>query len=158
VPRDQLVDRIAPRCWNDSRRFNQASPPIRSGDEMDPGVRLGKTFGAIKNKERQRIVRIIAVLRQQRPTKLALHGNEEKRRLDLVTLEPASAAATEIAQAVEDHYSFAGVMDSNGSPHCPTGREYDAAIRHLPSTTLHTRKYVISNDTCLPETASSYST
>jgi hypothetical protein len=75
---------------------------------MDPRVRLREALAAIKDQECQWIVRVIAVLGQERSTMVAFHGNQEKGWLGLVMLQPASAATAEIAQPIEDHYSIVG--------------------------------------------------
>jgi hypothetical protein len=72
---------------------------------MYPGVRLGEASIAINDQECQRIIRIVAVLDQQRSAQIALHGNQVKRWLARVTLQPPCPAATEVAQPIEDNYS-----------------------------------------------------
>ena len=81
------------------------SPPTSSGsNEMYPRVRLGEAALTIQNQERQRIIRIVALLSQQRSAEIALHGNQMKWWLTLVMLQPLCPAATEVAYAVEDNY------------------------------------------------------
>ncbi len=53
---------------------------------MYPRVRLGQAPLAIQDQERQRVIRIIAMLSQQRPTQIALHRNQVKRGLTVVML------------------------------------------------------------------------
>lgn len=76
---------------------------------MDPRVRLREALAPVKDQECEWIIRVIAVLGQERPTGLALHGDQKKGWLGLVPLQPASAAGTEIAQPIEDHYSIVGL-------------------------------------------------
>lgn len=79
---------------------------------MYPRIRLGETALAIQDQECHRVVRIIALLSQQRSAEIALHGNQMKRWLALVMLQPLCPAATEVAYAVEDNYP---AFDFHGS-------------------------------------------
>ena len=63
---------------------------------------------AIQDQECQRVIRIIAMLSQQRPTQLALHRNQVKRGLTLVMLKPPRPAATEVAQTIKNSHSVLG--------------------------------------------------
>jgi len=85
--------------------MHQSPPSFRGDDEMDPRVRLREAVAAIKNEECQRVIRVIAVLRQKRPATVVLHGNQEKGRFGRVALEPARATCAQIAEPIEDHYS-----------------------------------------------------
>jgi hypothetical protein len=53
---------------------------------MYPRVRLGEAAVAIEDQECQRVIRIVAILSQQRSAQIALHGNQVKRGLALVML------------------------------------------------------------------------
>jgi hypothetical protein len=70
---------------------------------MDPRVRLAKATIAIEDEERQGILRVVSMLRQQRPAELTLHGHQLKGWLDPVPLDPTGPAAAEIAEAIEHH-------------------------------------------------------
>lgn len=97
--------------------MHQSPPSSRGDDEMDPRVRLGEALTAIKDEERQWIVRVVAVLSQKSSTTVALHRNQEKGRLGWVMLEPASPTCAQIAQPIEDHYSIVGVhVSARSSP------------------------------------------
>jgi hypothetical protein len=72
---------------------------------MYPRIRLGEASVAIKDQECQRVIRIVAMLRQQRSTQVALHGNELKWWLALMILQPTCPAAAEVAQPIKDNYS-----------------------------------------------------
>jgi len=65
---------------------NQSPPSSGGSDEMYPRVRLGQAPLAIQYQECQRVIRIIAMLSQQRPTQIALDRNQVKRGLTLVML------------------------------------------------------------------------
>jgi len=82
--------------------MDQPPPSSGCGHEMDPRVRLGKAAVAIKNQKRQGVIRIVAVLRQQRPAELTLHGHQPERWRDPVTLDPTGPTTTEIAKTIED--------------------------------------------------------
>ena len=75
---------------------------------MYPRVRLGQAPFAIQDQECQRVIRLIAMLSQQRPTQIALHRNQVKRGLTLVMLQPPRPATTEVAQTIKNSYSVLG--------------------------------------------------
>ena len=80
--------------------MHQSPPSSRGDDEMDPRVGLGEALTAIKNEERQWIVRVIAVSR-----------------LGWVLLEPASPTCAQVAQPIEHHYPIDGVhVSARSSP------------------------------------------
>ena len=82
------------------------SPSSSCGsDEMYPRIRPGETSIAIEDDECQRVIRIIAVLRQQHSTHVALHGNELKWWRALMILQPACPAAAEVTQPIKNNYS-----------------------------------------------------
>ena len=70
------LGRDAPELGNYSRRVNQSPPSSGGSDELYPRVRLGQAPLAIQDQECQRVIRIIAMLSQQRPTQIALHRNQ----------------------------------------------------------------------------------
>ena len=76
---------------------------------MYPRVGLGEAAFAIQDQERQRIIRIVALLSQQCSPQIALHGSQMKRWLALVMLQPLCPAATEVAYAVEHDYPALGL-------------------------------------------------
>jgi hypothetical protein len=55
-------------------------------------------WAQLNDQECQRVIRIVAVLRQERSTQVALHGNELKWWLALMILQPTCPAAAEIAR------------------------------------------------------------
>ena len=69
---------------------------------MDPRVSLGEATVAIEHQKRQGVIRIVAVLGQERSAKLALHGDQTKRWLGLVMLQPLGSAAAEVAKTIKD--------------------------------------------------------
>jgi hypothetical protein len=70
---------------------------------MYPRVGLREAAVPIENQKRQRVIRVVTLLHQQAPAFVTLHGHQPKRRIDLVPLHPASAAAAKVAVPVEDH-------------------------------------------------------
>jgi hypothetical protein len=62
-------------------------------------------WAQLNDQECQRVIRIVAVLRQERSTQVALHGNELKWWLALMILQPTCPAAAEIAQPIKNNYS-----------------------------------------------------
>lgn len=85
--------------------MNQSPSSSRGRDEMYPRIRLGEASVAIKDQECQRVIRIVAVLSQQRSTQVALHGNQVKWRLALMMLQPTRPAAAEVAQPIKNNHS-----------------------------------------------------
>ena len=83
---DEAINRVAQRPGDYSSRVNQPPPSSGGSDELYPRVRLGQAPLAIQDQECQRVIRIIAMLSQQRPTQIALHRNQVKRGLTLVML------------------------------------------------------------------------
>jgi hypothetical protein len=75
---------------------------------MDPGVRLGEALAAVEHQECQGVIGVVAVLGQERSTELALHRNQTKRRLSLVTLQPPYPTATEVTEAIKNNYAALG--------------------------------------------------
>src|SRR5262249_15635888 len=88
--------------------MDQSPPSSGCGHEMDPRVRLGDAAVAIKDQKRQRIIRIVATLRQRRPTELTLHGHQLERWLDRVTPNPTGPGTAEMTKTIEHHH--AGVV------------------------------------------------
>ena len=88
--------------------MNQSPPSSGGSDEMYPRVRLGQAPLAIQDQECQRVIRLIAMLSQQRSTQIALHRNQVKRGLTLVMLQPPRPATTEVAQPIKNSYSVLG--------------------------------------------------
>jgi hypothetical protein len=72
---------------------------------MYPRVRLGEAPVSIQDQECQWLIRIVAMLSQERSTKVALHGNQVKRRLALMILQPTCPAAAEVTQPIKNNYS-----------------------------------------------------
>ena len=81
--------------------MNQSPPSSGGSGEMYPRVRLGQAPLAIQDQECQRVIRLIAMLSQQRSTQIALHRNQVKRGLTLVMLQPPRPATTEVAQTIQ---------------------------------------------------------
>jgi len=80
---------------------------------MDPRIRLGEALAAIKHQERQRVIRIVAVLGQKRSAKLALHGDQTKRWLGLVILQPPGSAGAQVAETIKDDDSVVSFHHSS---------------------------------------------
>ena len=80
---------------------------------MYPRIRLRETSLAIEDQERQRVVRIVAVSRQQGSTLVALHGNQGKWRVALMMLQPACPAAAEVAQPVKNNYPASRIREGH---------------------------------------------
>jgi hypothetical protein len=72
---------------------------------MYPRIGLREALVAIKDQECERVIWIVAVLSQQRSTSVALHGNQGKRWVALMMLQPPCPAAAEVAHSIKNNYS-----------------------------------------------------
>ena len=98
--------------------MNQSPPSSGGSDEMYPRIRLREASVAIKDQECQRVIRIVAMLSQERSTQVALHRNQVKRRLALVMLQPPCPAAAEVAQTIKNNYSAFHFLSLPERPTC----------------------------------------
>lgn len=85
--------------------MDESPPSSGCGHEMDPRVRLDEAAVAIEDQKRQRVIRIVATLRQQGPTELTLHGHQLERWLDRVTPDPTGPGTAEMAKTIEHHHA-----------------------------------------------------
>ena len=85
--------------------MDESPPSSGRGHEMDPRLRLGEAAVAIEDQKRQRVIRIVATLRQQGPTELTLHGHQLERWLDRVTPDPTGPGTAEMAKTIEHHHA-----------------------------------------------------
>ncbi len=105
IARNETIDRIAPCSWNHSRRVNQLPRSSCRGYQVYPCIGLSEGPVAVHDQERQRVIGIIAVLRQQSAAELTLHGDQAKRRIALMILQPPCPTTTEVAQTIENNHS-----------------------------------------------------
>jgi hypothetical protein len=113
--------------------MNQSPRTSSCGHEMNPRVGLSEAAVPIKNQERQGIIRVVTMLRQQAAANITLHGHQSKRRLDLVTLHPSSAAAAKIAKAIEDHQARVTFYGVSLSVHTGVTQRSAPAMRSVGS-------------------------